>query len=141
METINNIELGDENIYPDENVLKAVLDQSYEAYTMLLELFNNHGMVYEWRYYRDGKAWLCKVQKKKRTIIWMSAWNGFMQATIYFPEQYIESLYQLDIREEVKNRIRSTKNTGKSKPCIFEIRDEKNLADLEKVMKLKVECK
>jgi hypothetical protein len=141
METINNIELGDENIYPDENVLRTVLDQSYQAYTTLLELFRNYEMLYEWRYYRDGKAWLCKVQKKKRTIIWMSAWKGFMQATIYFPEKYLESVYQLDIREEVKAKIRSTKNVGKSKPCIFEIRDEENLVDLEKVMELKFACK
>ncbi|MDW7740597.1 MAG: DUF3788 family protein, partial [Bacillota bacterium] len=109
METINNIELRDESIYPDENVLRSVLGGSYEAYTMLLEMFNKNEMVYEWRYYRDGKAWLCKVQKKKRTIVWMSAWKGYMQAAVYFPEKYFEKLYQLEISEEMKQKIKSTK--------------------------------
>ena len=74
--TINNIELRDEHIYPDEIVLRRVLGQSYEAYLDLLNLFQNYEMNCQWRYYNDGKAWLCKVQKKKKTIAWMSAWSG-----------------------------------------------------------------
>ena len=36
---------------------------------------------------RHGYAkWL----KRKKTIIWMSAWKGYTQATIYFPDKYIE---------------------------------------------------
>lgn len=141
METINNIELRDSSIYPDDNVLRRVLEDSYEAYRTLLNLFDKNEMLYEWRYYRDGKAWLCKIQKKKRTIVWMSAWKGFMQASIYFPLKYIEKVYQLDISEEIKNKIKTTKNVGKSKPCIFEVRDKQILADFEKVMMLKIECK
>lgn len=141
METINNKELRDENIYPDAKVLRSILGRSYKAYTKLLELFKTLEMTYEWRYYRDGKAWLCKVQKKKRTIVWMSAWKGFIKATIYFPEKYLERIYELDIYEDTKDRIRSTKNVGKSKACIFEIRNEKILKDLEKIMNLKIECK
>ena len=98
-------------------------------------------MSYEWRYYRDGKAWLCKVQKKKRTIVWMSVWKGFLKAAIYFPEKYIEEVFKLAISEELKEKISSTKNVGKSKPCIFEIKDTKLFNDFEKVMNLKIRCK
>jgi hypothetical protein len=110
-------------------------------YAKLLEFFNQNEMVYEWRYYHDGKAWLCKVQKKKRTIVWMSAWKGYIQATIYFPDKYLEKLYQLDLTEEMKNIIMSTKNVGKSKPCIFEIKDENVFMDFSKVVNLKIACK
>jgi hypothetical protein len=141
MQTINNIELKDENVYPDEKVLQKILDRAYESYVMLVDLYNKNGMSHEWRYYRDGKAWLCKVQMNKRTIVWMSAWKGFMQATIYFPEKHLDKVYNLAISEEVKRKIQSTKYVGKSKPCIFEIRDELILNDFSKVMKLKIECK
>jgi hypothetical protein len=72
METINKKELNDESVYPDEEILKAILGRSYNAYCILLRLYDDNEMEYTWRYYRDGKAWLCKVQKKKRTIVWMS---------------------------------------------------------------------
>jgi len=58
MDTISAIQLGDESVYPDEAVLKGVLGRSYRAYCALLELFDQNGMTPEWRYYRDGKAWL-----------------------------------------------------------------------------------
>lgn len=141
MDTINQIELRDESVYPGEEVLQRILGKSYPAYRDLLSLYGSHQLVHAWRYYHDGKAWLCKVQKGTRTIVWMSAWKGYMQATIYLPEKYVNGVYQLDIREERKEKIRQTKNTGRSKPCIFEIRDTDVLEDFEKVMEYKLIAK
>jgi hypothetical protein len=118
METINTIQLGDESIFPNESILTGVLGRSYRAYCVLLELFDQNEMTPEWRYYRDGKAWLCKVQKMKRTIVWMSAWKGFS--------------------EDTKAHFRATKNVGQSKPCIFEVRNQKVLKDLNTVMQFKI---
>ena len=141
METTNTIELTDENVFPDEGVLKDVLGRSFNAYLELLRLYSDKGLSYEWRYYRDGKAWLCKVQNKKRTIVWMSAWKGYMQATVYFPLRFLEDILKLSISEESRSKILKTKNTGKSKPCIFEIRNKKSIKDLEKVMSFKIATK
>ncbi len=138
METINTLELRDPLIYPDEQLLKAVLGRSFNAYCELLKLFDANEMTYEWRYYNDGKAWLCKVQKKKRTIVWMSAWKGFMKTTIYFPLRFLDDILSLKIKEDTKNVIRETKNVGKSKPCIFEIRNKTILKDFDRVMQFKI---
>jgi hypothetical protein len=141
LETINNIELTDKSVYPDETVLKAVLGKSYKSYCALLALFDRNEMLHEWRYYMDGKAWLCKVQKKKKTIVWMSAWKGFIKAAIYIPERHLDRVYELPVSHETKERIRTTRNVGKSKPCIFEIRNQKVLKDMEKVMLFKIQAK
>ncbi len=141
MESVNKIELSDKSIYPDQKVLKKVLGRSYQSFCALLTLFDRNEMLYEWRYYMDGKAWLCKVQKKKRTIVWMSAWKGFVKATIYIPEKHLHSIYALPISEETRERIKTTKNVGKSKPCIFEVRNQKVLKDMDTVMQFKIQTK
>ncbi len=141
MDTINNIELRDESVYPDETVLKDALGQSYEAYIDLLSLLQRVQLNYEWRYYKDGKAWLCKAQKKSETIVWMSARKGYMQATVYFPLKSLDAVLALDVSDHTKEKIVNTKNVGKSKPCIFEIRSKEMLVDFEKVMKLKIASK
>lgn len=141
METINNIELSNENIFPDDIVLSSILNNSFNTYKKLLELFEKHDLNYTWRYYKDGKAWLCKVQRKNKTIAWMSAWRDFMQVTLYFPDKYIDNLYKLDINENIKKISLSKKKVGKSSPCIFEIRDKSILEDLEKVILYKIQCK
>jgi len=141
METINKKELKDPTIYPNEEVLKKILGKSYQAFCQLVKLYDNNEMPYEWRYYNDGKAWLCKVQKNNRTIVWMSAWKGYMQATIYFPEKYINEIYMLRISENTKEIISKTKNVGKSKPCIFEIKNQKILKEFNEVMQFKLLAK
>ena len=44
-------------------------------------------------------------------------------------------------KEEMKEKIKITKNVGKSKPCIFEIRNKGVLKDFEKVMQFKIKAK
>lgn len=141
METINTIELKDESVYPDENVLKGVLEEAYPAYLELLKLYASKKLESEWRYYKDGKTWLCKVQYKKKTIVWMSAWKGFMQATVYILDRHLEGLKGLDISVKTKKKIMSTKNVGKSKPCIFEVKNTDILADIDKVIEYKMAVK
>jgi len=146
MDQINNIELRDEAIFPDDAVLSAVLGPSFGQYSLLLDLFDRHGLSWEWRYYKDGKAWLCKVSqsgrtKKTRTIVWMSAWKGFMKATMYFPEKYAPGIYDLGIGEETKALLRNAKLVGKSTPCSFDITADSSLADFEAVMVYKIGCK
>jgi len=141
MEQINSIELTNENIFPTENVLKNSLGNSYTAYEELLCMFNNNNLNSEWRYYKDGKAWLCKVQRKKKTIIWMSVWKGYMKATIYFPERYLNDILTLKISQETKDAIRLSNRIGKSIPCMFEIKNEKVLKDIEVVMTHKINLK
>jgi hypothetical protein len=141
MEQINDIELRDETVFPDDAVLERVLGPSFPRYGRLLSLFGRLGLTHEWRYYRDGKAWLCKVQKKTRTIVWMSAWPGFMKATVYFPEKDTAGIFDLPLREETKTRIRNTKNVGKSKPCMFDINEEAALDDIEAVLIYKIASK
>jgi hypothetical protein len=119
-------------------VLLKVLGSSFPAYLDLLRLYDANQMDSTWRYYHDGKAWLCKVQKKKKTIVWMSAWQGFMKATIYIPLKVINEVYRLDLSEERKEMIKATRDVGTSKPCTFEIRDATVLDEFNKVMQFKI---
>lgn len=141
MKSNSDIELKNPDVYPNDEILKSLLGKSFEAYASLLKLFAASDMTYEWRYYNDGKLWLCKVQHKKRTIVWMSAWKGFIKATIYFPEKYIHDIYSLDINQKTKDYIKETSNTGKSKPCIFEMKTSSVPKDFSKIMQLKLKTK
>ncbi len=136
-----DIELKNPLVYPNDGVLKSLLGKSFEAYSSLLELFATNDIICEWRYYNDVKRWLCKVQHKKRTIVWMSASKGFIKATIYFPEKYIDDIYSLDITPKTKDYIKNTRNSGKSKPCIFEMKTSSVPKDFSKIMQLKLKRK
>jgi hypothetical protein len=138
MTTTTEIALRDRDEYPNDAVLSSVFGDAFSAYCDLLMMLKVNNLTPEWRYYSDGKAWLCKVQKEKRTIFWMSAWKGHMKATIYVPQKHFSGISQLDIKPQTLQAIEATKPVGKSQPCTFEISDSIMLADFEKVMLFKV---
>jgi len=141
MEQINYLVLRDPNIYPDPEVLKNILKDTYPVYEHILQLYEKYGFLLEWRYYNDGKAWLGKVTFKKKTVIWMSAWTGFIKATIYFPEKYTEGIHNLELNPDLLDFIKSTNNVGRSKPCMFELKSMDIIPDFETLIKYKLTCK
>jgi hypothetical protein len=134
-------QLTDPSIFPDESVLFKLLGKGYPAFCELLELFKKNNMEHEWKYYNDCKMWLCKATNRKKTIVWMSAKNHFILATVYIPEKYISGIYELNMSEDIKQMIKKTRNTGKSKGCTFEIRTKKILNDFSIVMQYKLGIK
>jgi len=85
-------------------------------------------LLISWRHSKYGKCSTLSILR-------------IAEGTIYFPGKYLDMVYSLDIDEAVKEKIRSTRNVGKSKPCIFEIRNNEMLKDFTSVMELKIRCK
>ena len=141
METVSNVILNDPNVYPDEDILQCELGENYKHYLSLLKIFDTYGLTYTWRYYNDGKSWLCKVQQKSRTIVWVSAWTDVIKASFYFSTKHIHKVGMLDISECIKEQIPTSDNVKKLNTCNFDIKDNDILADFEKVMNLKIQCK
>ena len=141
MKKEDDAQLTDENVYPDEDILKEVLSCSYDAYRELLHIFSDNQLVPEWRYYRDGKSWLCKVQRKKKTIAWITVWPGYFKAVIYLAERFLPEIVSLPISAQAKESIVAEKNIGKIKPCIFEMRDKSAIGDFETVMQFKIKAR
>ncbi|KAB3535735.1 DUF3788 family protein [Alkaliphilus pronyensis] len=129
------------DIYPNEDVLKHALCKNYENYQTMLKIFDYHGLDCEWRYYNDGKAWLCKVVQNKRTIVWVSIWTDYIKTGFYFSPKHIYKVRELDISDVIKGQAPTEDKIKKFNEIVFEINDMSLLADLEKVIKLKIQCK
>lgn len=133
--------LKDQNIYPDREVLKEKLGKSFAAYEELFESVTGkeYSLVPEWRYYNDGKAWLCKVIHKKKTVFWLSVWEGgFFKTAFYFTEKTAAGIESLVIDESIKKNFKRHKPVGKLLPLAIEVTSKKQLPDLLKVISYKL---
>ena len=84
----------------------------------------------EWRYYNDGKSWLCKITSGKKTIIWLSVWDGFFRCSIYFHEKYSAEVEALPISKELISNFCEGKNYGKLKALTIDIKCADDLNDI-----------
>jgi hypothetical protein len=130
--------LNDPGQYPDDTVLaahlgpaKAVWDELVDGAAAAVE-----GAELRWRYYQDGKAWLCRVTRKDKTICWVSVWDGFFKTTFYFGEKHHEAIEQLDVDDALKSAYASSPG-GKLRPLTVEVADRARLPDLYALMRYK----
>jgi len=131
--------LKDPDTYPSDEILKNVLKDSYSAYeeTMKQITGSDYGLVPQWNYYKDGKAWLCKLGLKKKTIFWLSVWDGYFKAGFYFVERHCPGVLELDIDKSIKEDFTSKKPIGTLFPLAIEIRKIGQISDLLKVIEYK----
>ena len=108
--------LKDPAISPTKKVLENVLGKSYAAYEELINTIQADNLLPSWNYYNDGKAWLCKVQFKKKTIFWLSVWDKYFKMGFYFTEKNCKGIFEMEIDEGIKKDFKEHKPVGKLLP-------------------------
>ena len=135
--------LREKEVYPNKEVLEKALGKSYLALNELIETISNekYALVPEWRYYKDGQSWLCKVSYKKKTVCWISVWNKFFKAGFYFTEKTRSGIDELNIEKKIKEDFSQSKNIGKLIPLVINVTRKKQIDDVLKIIKYKKELK
>ena len=136
--------LRNPEVFPSDQVLKEELGEAvYSTLVSFTETISGpeYGLATEWRYYNDGKAWLCKVTHKKKTILWLSIWEGFFKLSFYFTDKHLEGIASLDISESIKQKFAQAKTIGRLIPLIFDIKSNEQLQDLLTVVRFKKNLK
>lgn len=123
---------------PSDTLFKSILDESlYEIMKKIEQDLITTGMILEWRYYKDGKAWLGKATYRKRTMVWISIWANFIKASFYFTEKTRPGVLDLSFNEKIKSAFSSTRPTGKLIPLILDIKDEESYQDFKTLLNFK----
>ncbi|MDC0325722.1 DUF3788 domain-containing protein [bacterium] len=135
--------LNDPEVYPSDEVLKSVLGRSHVTYKIYLDtiLEKPFSLVPEWKYYKDGHAWLCKISRKKKTVHWLSIWPAFFKVGYYFTKKGGDGILQLNIDESIKKAFSSNKPIGKLMPIAIDVRYKKQLSDCYKMVVYKINKK
>lgn len=115
--------LIDPEEYPDDEVLERYLGELKPVWDLFLSSLKeaHPSFATEWRFYKDGKSWLFKVTKKKKTIIWVSVCEGMFRTTFYFTDRVEELLKKSELKEEYLEQFANAKKYGKIRPLTVDI--------------------
>ena len=117
---------------PTPDVLEHELGDRYAIYETLTARFASpeFDVRPEWRYYRDGGAWLCKMTRRAKTVFWLSAWTSCLKAGFYFTTRTGDGIAALPIDASLKAAFASAAPIGKLVPLLIEVRGDEQLDDL-----------
>lgn len=131
--------LNDADEYPDDGALARHLGKAKPIWDELIAKLAEHlpDASLEWRYYNDGKAWLCKLTHKKRTVCWISIWEKYFKTSFYFTQKHDEAIDSLAISPQLKAAYRAQQSTGKLKPVVVPVPTRKALDDVFTLLEFK----
>ncbi len=136
---MNTLLLRDEKIFPNETVLKKALKDNYPAFEEFYHFFAAQEVRLEWRYYRDGKAWLGKLLlRERKNLGWLSVYDDHFRVTFYFPEKHKGKVSRLSITPALKEEFFQQSLIKKLNPLSIRISDKEALKDLSEVLLLKI---
>lgn len=137
--TTETMLLREPEIEPTDEVLELVLGKElFIIYQELIKVFTNEfGLEPQWRFYKDGKSWLCKVVYKKKTILWLSVWKNYVKTGFYFTDKTGVGVLDLAIDKTIKEEFEVAKPIGKLIPLIIDIDQQKQINDLKELIRYK----
>ena len=127
--------LNNKDEYPDNRIIHKVLKDNFVLYEELINSLTKtpYDLGYEWRYYNDGKSWLCKILDKKRTVLWLSIFDGYFKVAFYFSAKTSTGINDLEIDASIKSDFEKADFIGKVKPLVISVLNKENIGDILKI--------
>ena len=130
--------LNDKDKHPDDKVLKRALGKAkvtWDSFTAFLDE-SCPSFSREWRYYNDGKSWLYKVTKKKKTICWVSVYPDMFSTTFYFPERAKDLIKKSKLGKKYLDQFNNRKY-GATRGITVKIKKPLDLKATKKLIEIK----
>ena len=121
--------LNNKDEYPDDEVLSRHLGGAKRAWDSFFAFIkeDHPSFATEWRYYNDGKSWLCKITQKKKTVCWVSVWDRLFKTTFYFPDRAEELIAASELDKEYVDQFVNGKKYGKIRGVTVAIKKSADL--------------
>ena len=130
--------LNDPKEFPDDKVLARCLGPAKSAWDAFIKmLYSDYPLVaVEWRYYNDGKSWLCKVTRKTQTLAWVAAWEKYFSTAFYLNARAEALVRASSLDKALKDGFLN--NDKKLRSIRVEVRKKTDLAAVRELLGIKL---
>ncbi len=131
--------LSDKNRFPTEGVIFSHIGKSKVLWLSLFDYIHasHPDVAEEWRYYNDGKSWLLKVTRKKKTVFWLSLIGHSFRTTFYFGDAAEKAIRTSALSDDRKEQFRTGKKYGKIRGITVTVTKKKDIEDVKTLIKIK----
>jgi hypothetical protein len=135
--------LSDKNQFPTEDVIFLYIGRTKTLWISFFEYIhsNHQDFTEEWRYYNDGKSWLMKIQRKAKTVFWLSVIKNSFRISFYFSDKASRAIAESNISEELKTQFRDGKSYGKIKGITIVFKNKKDIKYAKSLIDIKLNLK
>ena len=135
--------LIDPEEHPNDDVIFSHIGRAKSLWNSVFEYIRTQhkDLSEEWRYYKDGKSWLLKIIKKKKTICWISVGKKNFKMTFYFTDRAEPAIIESNISYELKEQFKKAKYYNKIRPLTIEFSNKNDVEYAKTLITIKLTVK
>ena len=135
--------LKDPLVIPNDDLVFSIIgDKSIHWQRIISYLHENYTDVSEvWRFYNDGKCWLFRTLKKKKTIFWVGISDDTFRVTFYLGGNAEPVILQSDLPERIKNEFTNTISNRFGRSLTIKMVDAEDAENVIKLIQIKLKLK
>lgn len=137
------IVLTDKTIQPDDNLIYTIIGKKQIYWQQIIQHLHDHytDITEVWRFYNDGKCWLFRTLRKKKTIFWLGVIKDTFRITFYLGDKAQPLIEDSTITDEVKNKFRDAKPSKFGRAVSITIANSLDFEDVKTLIDVKLKLK
>ncbi|OFY66984.1 MAG: hypothetical protein A2V64_05950 [Bacteroidetes bacterium RBG_13_43_22] len=126
---------SDRQVKPTEDLIFSIIGDKKILWEKIMNYLSDNykDASGTWNYYNDGKQWLFKMVRKKKTIFWLAVMKDTFRVTFYFGDKAEPVIVASALHKSVKDNFLTGKHYGKIRAISTKMT---GLSDAETVIKL-----
>jgi len=139
---METIVLTDRFTTPTDDLICSIIGDKKILWQRILSyLHDNHTDISEvWRFYDDGKCWLFRTLKKKKTIFWIGIIDGTFRVSFYLADKATPFIVQSELPEKMKNEFLNTAG-NKFRSITIKMSNADDAENVIKLIEIKLKLK
>lgn len=135
--------LTDPNVQPTEELIFSIIGENSVYWEKMVDyLYENHfDITEEWRFYNDGKSWLYRTLRKRKTIYWIGVQKDTFRVSFWLGEKAEPIIEASDLPESIKEVYRNAKRFKIGRCITIEMRTPEDFNHVVKLIEIKVKLK
>jgi hypothetical protein len=137
------IVLTDKSVRPNDEIVFSIIgEKQFQWQQIITYLKDNHKDISEeWNFYNDGKSWLFRTLKKKKTIFWIGVLKDTFRVTFWFGDKAESIIEQSDLPESIKNDFKNAKKYNLVRSLSIIMLYPEDFENVKKLMEIKLKMK
>ncbi|MGQ8338580.1 DUF3788 family protein [Sunxiuqinia sp. A32] len=136
-------ELTSEEILPTDEIVFSIIGDKEVIWEQTFSYLNkiSSDITLHWNYYKDGKVWMLKTLRKKKTLFWIRLLNSTFRIAFWFAEKYEKEITKSDLSEKLKHDYLNAQAFNRSRCIYIDVESSDDLEEIKKLIDLKLKLK
>ena len=132
--------LKDKSVIPNNDLIFSIIGENRVHWQKMTKYVHDKypDAIEQWNYYNDGKNWLFRMIRKKKTLFWIGILEDTFRLTFYFGDKVEPLIEKSGLPAEMKEGFKNGKRYGKIRAISMRVEKDEDIEHAIKLVDIRI---